>query len=148
MDWASQWGQSYSSQYLDWVTEHACTHTAASEIPQTEEPGGLQSMEPKRARQDLVTKQQQMITKALIWSQIQRASSVECQVSKWWSVEFRDPTRWSTERKIYEDEIFTMEWKYSSSCCLFCSLPDQAVTQVIFPSLFWSAGPKGHPLVL
>ena len=47
----------------DALKKDMATHSSvlAWEIPWTEEPGGLQSWGPKRVRQDLVTKQQQVL---------------------------------------------------------------------------------------
>ena len=54
-------------QFPDWedpVEKEKATHSniLASEIPWTEEPGGLQSMGSQTVRHDLVTKQQQQST--------------------------------------------------------------------------------------
>ena len=48
-------------QSLSWedpLEKGMATHSSAWKIPWTEEPGGLQSMESQRVRQNLVTKQQ------------------------------------------------------------------------------------------
>ena len=58
---AKQEARIQSLSWEDPLEEEMATHssTLAWEIPQTEEPGGLQSMGSQRVRHDLVTKEQQ-----------------------------------------------------------------------------------------
>ena len=73
-DWASQWlsgknlpavqeTQVRALDQEDPLEKEMVTHSSnlAWEIPWTEVPGGLQAMDRKRIRQDLVTKQQQQL---------------------------------------------------------------------------------------